>query len=82
MQQTAAALAQELATYEAHRAELVRKHDGKAVLIKHNRIIGVFDDLAAAMDRGEELFPGEAFFVRKIAAVDEPVVFTLAFIGG
>lgn len=58
--------ARELATYQRNHEELERQHMGKAVLIHGDDVIGVFEDLLAAVNEGERLFGEEKFMVMEV----------------
>ena len=60
----------EIATWDAHREELLARARGKHVLIKGDRIVGVFDTRAEAIDSGEEQLGDVAFLVKQILDVD------------
>ncbi len=60
----------EIATWDAHRAELLARARGKHVLIKGDRIVGVFDTRAEAVDHGQELLGRVPFLVKQILEVD------------
>jgi hypothetical protein len=63
--------AQELETYTTHRDELLRQSEGKFVLIKGDRMFGVFDTQGDAMREGSVRFGRGDFLVKQIVA-DEP----------
>ncbi len=58
--------AQELATYERHRAELERDHMGKVALIRGDELVGVFKDVSAAAAEGARRFGLEKFMTYEI----------------
>ena len=62
-----------LATFDAHRRELVREAPGKFALIYSDRIIGVFDTDDEAFAQGYERFGNVPFLVKEIAEADMPV---------
>lgn len=62
-----------LATFDAHRRELVRDAPGKFVLIYLDRIVGVFDTDDEALAQGYERFGNVPFLVKEIAEADAPV---------
>lgn len=61
-------LAQEIATFEKHRADLEKSHPGKFVLIKGDEVLGTFDTFENAAAEGVRLFPKEDFLIRQIGA--------------
>ena len=69
-----ASLADEMAAYRVHQAELAGEHEGEFVLIKARDVIGVFGDRSAALREGYRRFGVVPFLVRQIAAKD-PVVY-------
>jgi hypothetical protein len=69
-----AALAEERASYRDRLPELVRKHEGRFVLIKGQNVIGVFSDRSTALQEGYSRFGVVPFLVRQVAA-SEPVVY-------
>ena len=68
-----AALALELATYEAHRDELVATDLGRYVLIFGPDVIDTFSSESDALRQGYRQFGNTAFFVRRIQHVDLPI---------
>lgn len=58
--------AQEMRTYEAHKAELLRTSKGKYVLIKDADIIGLYDREADAFSEGYQRFRLTGFSVRQV----------------
>ena len=73
---TTGLLDQELATYEAHRDELLGKATGKFVLIKGDRIVDIFENPIDATKRGYEEFGSTPFFVKEIVEIEIPANFT------
>jgi hypothetical protein len=59
--------AQELATYERHRAELERDHWGEFALIRGDELVGVFKDEGEALAEGHRRFGLEKFMLQDIA---------------
>ncbi|UIY45799.1 hypothetical protein [Methylobacterium radiotolerans] len=62
------ALALEIATYDHHLPHLLAESPERYVLIKGERIEGVFPDRDEALMRGYMMFPDDDFLVRKIQA--------------
>lgn len=58
--------AQELRTYEAHKAELLRTAKGKYALIKDSDVIGLYDDNKGALAEGYRLFRLDGFMVQRV----------------
>lgn len=52
--------------YLAHQDELVRKHDGKFVVIKGGAVIGVYDDKITAVSETEKKHELGTFLVQKV----------------
>lgn len=63
-------LKNELAYFEAHRAEFLQAHRGKFALIKGEESHGFFDTDRAAYEEGVGLFGGEAFLIKLVAEED------------
>jgi hypothetical protein len=63
-------LAGELATYEAHREELVGSHDGQFVLIHGDEIAGIWDTYKDAIEAGYQRFKLEPFLVKQIQSIE------------
>jgi hypothetical protein len=66
----------ELTTYETNRDELIGKADGKYVLIKGEKIAGIFDTESDATRFGYNEFGNVPFLVKQIVLVEVPVYFT------
>ncbi len=60
----------EMETFEAHRAELVARAVGKFVLIKGDRILGIFETQDEAIAHGWTELGYVPIFVKEIAEVD------------
>ena len=65
----AESLANELATYEWHKDELVRPHEGKFVLIHGEDIAGIWDTYQDALAAGYKQFGLEPFLVKQVLGV-------------
>jgi hypothetical protein len=71
-QEKMALLQKELDYYKAHGEELLQQHQGKFVLIKDQKLLGVFDtDLAAYQEGIAKL--GNTIFLIKMVTKEEPV---------
>lgn len=68
-------LEQELATFEAMRAELA-PHEGKYALISGSELLGVFDSQGDALDAGYKAKGLDPFLVKKISLVESILYFT------
>lgn len=66
------ALAEELATFGAHRTELVGSAAGKFVLIRGSGIVGTYESERDAISEGYRRFGNVPFLVKQIEAVDQP----------
>jgi hypothetical protein len=64
-------LDQELATFEAMKADLLRNHAGKFVLIKGDQLIDTFDTPANAYAEGVQRFGQEPFLVKPVRETEE-----------
>lgn len=67
-------LKQEYETYQAHKEELLAKHEGQFVLIRENEIVGVFASYDDALKAGLNKFGNVPFLVKKIER-DEKINF-------
>lgn len=52
--------------YLAHQAELIKEHDGKFVVIKNKKVIGVYDDQATAVSETQKDHELGTFLVQKV----------------
>lgn len=59
-------LRQEFDYYLANQAELVKKYDGKFVVIKNRAVIGVYDDQATAVSETIKAHELGTFLVQKV----------------
>lgn len=57
--------------FKANQAEWVKMHSGKFVLVKGEKLIGVFDSDQKAVAEGLRLFGHESFLVRGVNEQDE-----------
>ena len=74
-------LFKEAETYEKNKENLLRDYTGKYVLIKGDKIIGVYDTRNDAIKVGIDKFGNTPFLVKKILEIDEVVNFTSNMIG-
>ena len=65
----------ELATYEAHRAELLGSARGKWVLIHGQAVLGTFESQRDAIDQGYRTVGLVPFLVKQVVEVESPVNF-------
>lgn len=68
-------LDREWAAYVASLSEL-QKHSGKFVLIKGEKVAGLFDTYGDALAAGYEQFRLEPFLVKQISLVEEALQFS------
>ena len=66
----------ETKTFEQKLSELLTTDTGKFVLIKEDRIIGIFVAMEDALIYGYEKYMDQPFFVREILPTQEPMDFT------
>ncbi|TMB39110.1 MAG: hypothetical protein E6J55_23540 [Deltaproteobacteria bacterium] len=78
------ALKQEREFFDAHRAELLKDHKGKFVLIKDSQLVGTFDTAENAYVAGVQKFGNVPFLIKQVLETD-PVahipVLTLGLLG-
>jgi hypothetical protein len=65
------ALETEVATYEQMKADLLRNHLGKFVVIKGTEFLGTFDTAGNAYDAGVKKYGKEPFLVRRVSEKEE-----------
>jgi len=66
-------LEKELKFFDQHKAEWVKAHLGKFVLVKGDELFGVFDSAETAISEGARQFGTDSFLVRKVTAADEEI---------
>ena len=66
-------LKKELAYYKEHRDELLRQYEGKFVLIKEDKLLGVFDTDAAAYEEGIKRLGNTTFLIKAVLREEEPM---------
>ena len=62
----------DLEFFEKEKASLLASHAGKVVLIKDQKIVGIFDDFLQAYNKGIETFGVSPFLVRPIFDTPAP----------
>jgi len=67
--------------FERHRVALLQSACGKFVLIKGERVIGIFDTEIEAVRAGYDHFGNEAFLVKHVVEADVPLNFTAFNLG-
>ncbi|MEW5936931.1 MAG: hypothetical protein AB1665_03815 [Candidatus Thermoplasmatota archaeon] len=75
------ALQKEVETYNAQKNELVGRSKGKFVLVKDDKVVGVFDTIIDAIRQGYERFGNVPFLVKQIVEVETPQNFTSNLLG-
>ena len=66
-------LDKELKFFEAKKAEWMKIHPGKFVLVKGTELLGVFDTADAAVTEGAKRFGADSFLVRQVNISEENV---------
>lgn len=66
-------LEKELEFYTSHRAELLKAHAGKFVLIKNDSLVGIYSTLEEAVIEGTLRFGKGPFMARQIAERDRTI---------
>jgi hypothetical protein len=73
-------LATELATFEAHRDELVGSATNKFVLIRGDEIVGSYETERDAVNEGYRRFGNVPFLVRHVRPTERPLNFVSGLI--
>lgn len=71
----------ELKTYEQHRDHLLGTDEGKFVLIRDNKVIGIYDSKMDAIAQGYQQFGNVPFLVKQIVKVETPQNFISNLLG-
>jgi hypothetical protein len=74
----------ELAYYKAHRDEWLSSHRDRFVVVKGQKLIGVFNSQDDALRAGARLFGLDSFLVKQVTDSDKPVsipALTLGLLG-
>jgi len=66
-------LEEERAFFAAHETEWVEAHSGRFVVVKGDRLLGVFDSIEQALAAGAASFGMESFLVRRLGERQEEV---------
>ncbi len=74
-------LQKETETFNANKKDLLARGEGKFVLIKGERVIGLFDSQGDALQEGYRQFGRQSFLVKQVLAVDVPLPFASPLIG-
>ena len=67
------AIDREMATFQANLPTLLEKDAGRNVLIHGERVVGIWDTKAEALEEGYRQFLFEPFLVHPIVAHEKPV---------
>lgn len=59
-------LKKEFEYYLAHQADFVKNYDGKVIVLKNQKVIGVFDDAPTAVRETQKTEPLGTFLVQKV----------------
>ena len=70
-----AMLEKETKIFEQKLPELVKTDLGKFVLVKEDKIIGVFAAIVDALSYGYEKYKDQPFFVRQVSLAQQPLDF-------
>ena len=71
----------EVETYERHREELLGHAEGKFVLVRDDKVVGVFDSKMDAIAQGYQRFGNVPFLVKQIVRVELPQNFVSHLLG-
>ena len=71
----------ELKTYEQNRENLLGTAEGKFVLIRSDKVIGVYDTKMDAIAQGYQRFGNVPFLVKQILKVETPQNFISNLLG-
>lgn len=63
-------LKKEFEYYLAHQEELVRKYDGKFIVIRGNEVVGSYDDELRAVEETQKKYPAGTFLVQFVSPGD------------
>ena len=66
--------ARELETYYAHQQELLQTAEGKYVVIKSDKIIGIYEDASEAYGQAYRRFGNVPFLLRRIQEQEQVYV--------
>ena len=61
-------LPKEFEYYLAHQDEFVRQYDGKVIVLKDTKVLGVYDDAVSAVTATQREHEIGTFLVQKVAA--------------
>jgi len=69
-------LEKEEKAFEQNLPELLKTDLGKFVLVKGDKIIGVYSVIADALSSGYEKYKEQPFFIRQVSLTQQPLDFT------
>lgn len=75
------ALQKEIETFKAKKNEVLAQAEGKFVLIKGEKVIGLFESQGDALQEGYKQFGKGPFLVKQVLALDVPLRFASPLIG-
>lgn len=64
-------LDREMKYYEANKKDLVKKCEGKFVLIRGDKLVGTFNSEKLAYEAGLKQFGNEAFLIRRVTKKED-----------
>lgn len=64
-------LEREVKYYEANKKDLVKKHNGKFVLIKGDKLVESFDSEKSAYEAGLKEFGNQAFLIKRVSEKED-----------
>lgn len=64
-------LDREVKYYKANKKDLLKKHNGKFVLIKGDRLVGSFDSEKSAYGAGLKEFGNQAFLIKRVSKKED-----------
>lgn len=71
----------ELKTYDQHREHLLGTAEGKFVLIRNDKVVGVYDSKMDAIAEGYRQFGNVPFLVKQVVKVETPQNFISNLLG-
>ena len=63
-----ARLKDEIAAYERMRSDLETEHNGQWIVMRDERLVGVYDDFQAAAEEAVRLFGRGPYLIRRVGA--------------
>ena len=71
----------ELQYYKTHKEELLKRHANKYLVIRGDRLLGVYDTDIDAYKAGLEEFGNVAFLIKKVTKEEEVIRFPALVLG-